>query len=128
MSDTKILNMPRWGRPHKVSRTEANHAWLEEWTYFAPDGEKQLQFANGKLTGMRTPVAAVATSAPPILPSLPIEMPARATTPAPAETRIAAAVERAGPTSDAAHAVSDRQSDARDIDGASGSGQEDESR
>ena len=53
MFDTEVLNMRGWGRPGKITRSKAKSAWREEWTYFSPqDGQRQLQFANGRLTGI----------------------------------------------------------------------------
>jgi hypothetical protein len=53
MFDTQVLNMRAWGRPAKIKRTKAHRAWREEWTYQSPvDGERQLEFANGKLTAI----------------------------------------------------------------------------
>ena len=53
MFDTEVLNMRGWGRPAKITRSRAKSAWREEWTYFSPqDGQRQLQFANGRLTGI----------------------------------------------------------------------------
>jgi hypothetical protein len=54
MLDTQVLNLRGWGRPGKITRNKSNRAWREEWTYFSPrDGERQLQFANGKLTAIQ---------------------------------------------------------------------------
>jgi hypothetical protein len=55
MTDTAVLNLRGWGRPGKITRSRANRVWREEWTYFSPaDGQKLLQFANGKLTAINT--------------------------------------------------------------------------
>ncbi len=55
MTDTEVLNLRGWGRPSKITRGKANRVWLEEWTYASPaDGPKLLQFANGRLTALRT--------------------------------------------------------------------------
>ena len=58
MSDTKVLNMPGWGRPQKITRTRAKDGWREEWTYRSRSEEKRiLQFVNGTLTAaMSEPV------------------------------------------------------------------------
>ena len=54
MLDTQVLNLHGWGRPSKITRSKSNRAWREAWTYFSPhDGERQLQFANGKLTAIQ---------------------------------------------------------------------------
>jgi hypothetical protein len=53
MFDTQVLNLRGWGRPTKITRSKAKGAWREEWTYVSPvSGERQLQFANGRLTGV----------------------------------------------------------------------------
>ena len=53
MFDTQVLNLRGWGRPAKITRSKAKGAWREEWTYVSPgSGERQLQFANGRLTGV----------------------------------------------------------------------------
>jgi hypothetical protein len=53
MSDTEVLNLRGWRRPGKITRSKANRAWREEWTYFSPqDEQKQLQFVNGKLAAI----------------------------------------------------------------------------
>jgi len=39
--------------PAKITRAKAKGAWREAWTYVSPrSGERQLQFANGRLTGV----------------------------------------------------------------------------
>jgi hypothetical protein len=55
MLDTQVLNTRGWGRPSKITRSKANRAWREEWTYISPqDGQpRQLEFANGKLTAIQ---------------------------------------------------------------------------
>ena len=54
MFDTQVLNLRGWGRPGKITRNKSNREWREEWTYFSPqDGQRQLQFANGKLTAIQ---------------------------------------------------------------------------
>lgn len=62
MTDTEVLNLRGWGRPGKITRSRANRVWREEWTYFSSaDGQKLLQFANGKLTAIDTdPVVSLA--------------------------------------------------------------------
>lgn len=59
MTDTAVLNLRGWGRPDNITRSRANRVWREEWIYFSlADGQKLLQFANGKLTAISTdPVA-----------------------------------------------------------------------
>lgn len=53
MLDTEVLNLRGWGSPGKITRSKANRTWHEEWTYFSPpDGQRQLQFTNGKLVGV----------------------------------------------------------------------------
>jgi hypothetical protein len=53
MLDTHVLNLRSWGRPAKIKRTKLPRAWREEWTYQSPqEGERQLEFANGKLTAI----------------------------------------------------------------------------
>jgi len=52
MFDTEVLNMRGWGRPGKIKRSKANRAWREEWTYSSQAGERQLEFSNGRLTGI----------------------------------------------------------------------------
>jgi hypothetical protein len=54
MLDTQVLNLRGWGRPTKITRSKANRAWREAWTYVSPlDGQqRQLEFANGKLTAI----------------------------------------------------------------------------
>ena len=55
MFDTQVLNLRGWGRPAKITRSKAKGAWREEWTYVSPrTGERQLQFANGRLTAIGT--------------------------------------------------------------------------
>ncbi len=55
MTDTEVLNLPGWGRPHKIARSRAKRAWLEQWTYLSPaNWESQLEFANGRLTAVHT--------------------------------------------------------------------------
>jgi len=55
MTDTEVLNLRGWGRPHKITRSRAKRAWLEQWTYLSPaNGARQLQFTNGKLTTVHT--------------------------------------------------------------------------
>ena len=55
MFDTQVLNLRGWGRPAKITRSKAKGAWREEWTYVSPrSGERQLQFANGRLTAIGT--------------------------------------------------------------------------
>ena len=57
MTDTEVLNLRGWGRPAKITRKKTNGAWWEEWTYFLPaDGQTLLQFANGKLANIESPV------------------------------------------------------------------------
>ena len=54
MFDTQVLNLRGWGRPGKITRSKSKREWREEWTYFSPqDGERQLLFANGKLTAIQ---------------------------------------------------------------------------
>lgn len=54
MLDTQVLNMRGWGRPSKITRSKVNRAWREAWIYISPlDGQqRQLEFANGKLTAI----------------------------------------------------------------------------
>ena len=53
MTDTEVLNLPGWGKPRKIIRIKAQHAWREEWTYGPHDEPRQqLQFANGKLAAI----------------------------------------------------------------------------
>ena len=53
MTDTEVLNLRGWGRPSRITRSRTKRAWNEEWTYVSPaDGQKQLQFTNGKLTAI----------------------------------------------------------------------------
>ncbi len=53
MTDTEVLNLRGWGPPGKITRSRENHAWHEEWHYHLPtEGQKRLQFANGKLTAV----------------------------------------------------------------------------
>lgn len=55
MTDTEVLNLRGWGRPQKITRSRAQRAWVEQWTYLTPaNGARQLQFANGKLTAVYT--------------------------------------------------------------------------
>jgi hypothetical protein len=52
MTDTQVLNLPRWGRPARVTRTKETHAWRERWTYeYQSTGEDRrlLYFENGIL-------------------------------------------------------------------------------
>lgn len=49
MFDTQVLNLRGWGRPAKITRSKAKGAWREQWTY---SGERQLQFANGRLAAI----------------------------------------------------------------------------
>ena len=53
MSDTEVLNMRGWGRPHKITRSKASQAWREEWIYsHRQDEQRLLQFENGKLASI----------------------------------------------------------------------------
>ncbi|MDB5810738.1 MAG: hypothetical protein JWN94_2860 [Betaproteobacteria bacterium] len=53
MFDTQVLNLRGWGRPAKITRARLKRAWHEEWTYpSATDGERQLQFVNGRLAAI----------------------------------------------------------------------------
>jgi len=55
MTDTEVLNSRGWGRPSKITRSKANRAWFEEWTYSSgATGQRLLQFANGRLTAIHT--------------------------------------------------------------------------
>jgi hypothetical protein len=68
MSDTKVLNMRGWGRPHHIVRSRGEDGWREEWTYVArADGATRLvQFVNGKVAGFRSQEAqAIARIEPP---------------------------------------------------------------
>lgn len=60
MTDTAVLNLRGWGRPSGITRSRTKGAWHEEWTYVSPaDGQKQLQFTNGKLTAINRDAAAL---------------------------------------------------------------------
>jgi len=52
MTDTQVLNLPRWGRPARITRMKDTHSWRERWTYEhqgkGGDG-RVLYFENGLL-------------------------------------------------------------------------------
>ena len=53
MFDTQVLNLRGWGRPSKITRAKTKGAWREQWIYSSPrTGERQLQFANGRLASI----------------------------------------------------------------------------
>ena len=66
MSDSQVLNLPRWGRPSKITRNKTKSAWHEHWVYVSPAaGIDRLHFANGTLMEFdSTPALAAAGEEP----------------------------------------------------------------
>lgn len=66
MSDTVVLNHPRWGRPQNIARLRAPDGFREEWTYVSrADGSaRTLRFLNGRLVAIDDARPAVAVRAP----------------------------------------------------------------
>ena len=60
MSDDEVLNLPRWGRPVRITRTKANRTWQEQWEYGSPatSTARRLHFVNGRLTTIEADVDA----------------------------------------------------------------------
>lgn len=55
MSDTVVLNRPKWGRPKAVARSRAPDGYREVWTYAADanGANRVLTFLNGRLVEIR---------------------------------------------------------------------------
>ena len=52
MTDTQVLNLPRWGRPAQIIRSKAGHVWREQWIYkdrSTGDDRRFLYFENARL-------------------------------------------------------------------------------
>jgi hypothetical protein len=50
MTDTRVLNLPSWGRPAQIRRSKARQGWREQWVYKRPGDEwHHLYFENGRL-------------------------------------------------------------------------------
>ena len=54
MTDDEVLNLAGWGRPARIARQRARHAWEEEWTFEpgATGNAATLHFVNGKLAAV----------------------------------------------------------------------------
>jgi hypothetical protein len=64
MSDDEVLNLPRWGRPAKITRMKANREWQENWEYRAPaEAPRYLHFVNGKLASVEAEPGSVVSLA-----------------------------------------------------------------
>ncbi|HEX5864050.1 MAG TPA: hypothetical protein VF014_07300 [Casimicrobiaceae bacterium] len=50
MTDTRVLNLPGWGRPTQIVRSKARQGWREQWEYKrSGDESHRLYFENGRL-------------------------------------------------------------------------------
>src|ERR1700730_15050536 len=52
MTDTQVLNLPRWGRPAQIIRSKGGHVWREQWIYkdrSTGDERRFLYFENARL-------------------------------------------------------------------------------
>lgn len=58
ITDDEVLNLRGWGRPSNIVRVRSARGWQEQWTYVSrAAGARRLEFLNGKLASVETPVA-----------------------------------------------------------------------
>ena len=58
ITDDEVLNLAGWGRPSTIARVRGPRGWQEQWTYESrATGSRRLEFVNGKLASVETPVA-----------------------------------------------------------------------
>lgn len=58
ITDDEVLNLPGWGRPSNVARVRSGLGWQEQWTYVSrAASSRRLEFVNGRLASVETPMA-----------------------------------------------------------------------
>jgi|SRR5579862_3714150 len=65
MTDTQVLNLVRYGKPARISRTRDGPTWHEWWTYIYADTglpREVLHFANGRLVEQEQPQPPTSTA------------------------------------------------------------------
>jgi hypothetical protein len=63
MTDDQVLNIARWGRPSRITRTGRHRGWREVWTYDRGNDVRELSFVNGRLADIGMPAGAQETLA-----------------------------------------------------------------
>lgn len=58
ITDDEVLNLAGWGRPSNIVRVRSGRSWQEQWTYVSrAAGSRRLEFVNGNLASVGTPMA-----------------------------------------------------------------------